>query len=71
MEDDDYVAPAITKWLSQDLVILFKDTVLTGLQRLIEWLVQLQAQIFNASAGLHSSEDIVLRYTVAGRSHVQ
>ena len=35
VEDDDYVAPIITKWLSQDLVILFKDTVLTGLQRLI------------------------------------
>ena len=23
MEDDDYVAPVITKWLSQDLEILF------------------------------------------------
>ena len=23
VEDDDYVAPVITKWLSQDLVIVF------------------------------------------------
>ena len=23
LEDDDYIAPVITKWLSQDLVILF------------------------------------------------
>ena len=44
VENDDHVAPVITKWLSQDLVILFFSvtTELTGLQRLIGWLLQLQ-----------------------------